>query len=361
MKILAVSISGIGNTILFTPALKNLRAHFPQARMDVLTWSRAMAAPVEGSNLADRILVVPSRAAQVPGFLAALRRERYDLSIVAFPSNKAAFHLLSFMAGARVRISHRYPGFGLRTCSFLEMKTIAADETIHDVEQNLRLLPLAGARPDAAEPALVFHVSPEDEAWAGQWIQARGLEGRVLVGLHPGAGSALADWQGSIKRWPADRFRDVARRFIDERGAAVLLLGGPDEADLKNTLERSIERPGSVYTVEGSLKGTAALIGRCDIMISNDSGLMHTAVARGTPTVGIFGPTNASRTRPWGPAAVAITPSPPCSRPMGYPFHSTNSRLDRRAHSCLARIPADRVFSTAAELLDRTSPRRTRA
>ena len=120
--------------------------------------------------------------------------------------------------------------------------------------------------------------------------------------IHPGAGGALADWQGSAKRWPIGQFIELSRRLVGELNATVLVFGGPDEEALQETGSFDPRRsPAGLLAVNESLKHTAALIRACDLMISNDSGLMHVAAALGVPTLGIFGPTNPSRTAPYGP------------------------------------------------------------
>lgn len=354
-RILCVSVSGIGNTILFTPALRALRRHFPAAQIDLLVWSEAMAAPIEGAGLVSHILIMPDNAARRPAFLLRLRRTQYDVSMLAFPSNKIHFHLLSFLIGARERFSHAYPGFERRTGLFLETRTVPAVEGRHDVEQNLNLLRLFGWDPDPEDHAPVFHLSPADTEFAAGFLRNQGLDQQVLIGMHPGAGGALADWQGSAKRWPIGRFAELADRLIESAGATILVFGGPEEGDLKKDLVEHARQRDRVFPVHESLKRSAALIQRCRLMISNDSGLMHVAAALKVPTLGIFGPTHPARTAPWGAGHRVVQPDPPCPQLLRYPFHTTRSKIrGRQGRSCFGTLSVDRVFKAAEEMLRAT-------
>ena len=351
-KILAVSLSGIGNTILFTPFLRSLRRHFPEARIDLLTWSRAMAAPVEGSALADNLIVMGDRPAARCSTVWRLRRARYDASVLAFPSNGLLFHALSFALGARRRYAHRYAGFRLRTLGFLETETVPAVEGLHDVDQNMTLLSLFGVPPAGEERVLTFHLGAGDQDFAERWIREKRITARPLIGLHPGAGGALADWQGSAKRWPIEPFIELSRRLVEEMNATVLVFGGPDEDVLKERTVCSSPKPGRTVAVNESLKHTAALIRACDLMISNDSGLMHVAAALGVPTLGIFGPTNPSRTAPRGPRCRFLHKPAAAAPLLRYPFHSTSSKIPRHAGlKAFDGIGVEEVWSLAQQML----------
>ena len=358
MKILAISVSGIGNTILFTPVLRSLRKRFPGVRIDLLTWSRAMAVPVEGSGLVDQCLVMPPSLSGKLSLLWRLRRECYDSSVIAFPSNKMQFHVLSFLIGARKRFSHRYPGFHVRTLGFLETDTVCAVEGLHDVEQNMKLLPLFGIEPGGEERGLVFHLGENEKAFARQWREEHKVPGHSLIGVHPGAGGALADWQGSAKRWPLDRFVEVCAKLIEQQGGSVLVFGGSEERALKEQLITLVSKPGRIWSVDAGLKETAALISGCDLMISNDSGLMHVAVATGVPTLGIFGPTRASRTAPYGPANRYVQGTRDESELLGYPFRCTSSKIDRAmAQGAFEGVSADSVLAVAREMIQASQRR----
>ena len=351
-RVLCVSVSGIGNTILFTPFLRALRRHAPQVRLDLLVWSPSMAEPVTGSGWVDRIWTVPSRPSRWPAFFRSLRREHYDASVLAFPSNKASFHLLSYALGAKRRISHSYAGFHLKTLAFLETCTVPAVKGMHDADQNLRLLNVWGWPPERESRTLGFHIEAADRDFARAWLKDHQVTSPVRIGFHPGAGGALADWQGSAKRWPLDRFSELAKRLLQTADCAVLILGGPEEYALQDEMIRAVPIPHRLIPVRASLKRTAAIIEQCALAISNDSGLMHVAAALNVPTLGIFGPTNPERTAPLGPKCRYLYRPPSCAPCLTYPFDSTSSRIQcETGFHCLSSISVEEVYRMAVEML----------
>ncbi len=351
-KVLAISASGIGNTILFTPVLNSLRKHFSGATIDLLALSKAMADPVAGSPLVNGIHVLSLEPLKALPAVLALRREPYDVSIVAFPSNKWQFHVVSRLIGAPRRICHSYRVGRLRSLAFLENGEVPAVEGLHDVDQNLNLLKPLGIDPAKEERKVFFHLAPEHHEFAMRYVTSRNLSGRVLAAIHPGAGGHYKDWQGVLKRWPADRFAALCDRLIDERQAHVLILGGPEEQGLKEEVRRAIRKPEHTTLVGENLKHTAAILSRCRLMVSNDSGLMHVAAAVGVPTLGIFGPTNHTRTAPVGAKCRIIRKDLPCSPCLEYPFHSTSSKIRcDYAEQCLKDITVEEAFRAASEMM----------
>ena len=351
-RILAVSVSGIGNTILFVPFLAALRRHFPQAQIELLAGGAGMAQAVEGGGAVDCVRLTPARAAGIPGFLRELRAARYDAVVTAFPSNKWQFNALARWTGARERVTHGYACARARTLAFLQNRRVPAVEGLHDVEQNLRLLTAFGLDPAGESRALSFPVGGADRDFAAGFLRERGMEGALLVGLHPGAGGKYKDWQGLIKRWPADRFARLADLLVERFDVRVLLVGGPEEAPLKQEVVQRARRPERLTVVDASLKRTAALLGRCRLMVSNDSGLMHVAAAMGVPTLGLFGPTNETRTAPWGAGCRALRADVPCCARLQYPFRTTSSKIRCTENGrCLTGLAVERVLDAAAERL----------
>ncbi len=352
-SILAVSVSGIGNTILATPLLRALRQHIPGARIDLLVWSRAAGAPVEGSGWVDRVLVAPRQFEAWWRLMLSLRASRYDLALTVFPSNKMAFHLFLFLTGARQRIAHAYRG-GWRRGEWLLTGRVPAQVHLHDVEQNLTLLSLLDIPHDGAQRTPSFYITAEDHAWADAWIREQGLDDGCLIGMHPGAGAAvsLKHWQGDHKRWPKERFAEVAGRLAGARSCTVLLTGGPEENELKAFVQRESGSPKRVPCLSTTLPRTAALLARCRLMISNDSGLMHVAAAVGVPVLALFGPTQAGRTAPVGGHHRILRKEGPCRPCLKYPFESASSKITCECQgACLRDITTDEVFAAASQML----------
>ena len=108
----------------------------------------------------------------------------------------------------------------------------------------------------------------------------------LILGIHPGCTSSHL-----FRRWPVDNFIATAKRFVSEYKGKVLVFGGPDEELEVFNIQRQISDV-QVGAITGHIKEVTALINRCDIFLSNDSGFMHISQAVKVPTVAIYGPTN---------------------------------------------------------------------
>ncbi len=352
--ILVVSVSGIGNTLLAMPLLEALHNHYPQARIDLLVWSRAAGTPFENSRIVSNLVIAPRRIREWIKLMLTLRKNTYDLALTVFPSNKTAFHLFLFLTGARWRLSHTYKG-GWRRGEWLLTHRIPAQENLHDVDQNLALLRTLGVNPGEVSRTPVFHLQDDDRKQADAWICQQGIERRKLIGMHPGAGAAasLKHWQGDHKRWPRERFAELAGRLVKDMNCTVLLTGGPEEDELKAYVQQASRVPEHVLPLSGSLTQTAALLARCRGMITNDSGLMHVAAAVGTPVIALFGPTQPGRTAPVGSYHRIIRKDNPCSPCLKYPFESASSRIRCACNGmCLKDISVDEVMQHAISILN---------
>ena len=160
--------------------------------------------------------------------------------------------------------------------------------------------------------------------------------GRPIVAVAPGAA------YGQAKRWPPPHVAALAEGAIDDLGAAVVLVGARGDRSTGHAIESASGdrlaahgRGGRFSNLIGrtDLPGLVGLAARCRVMISNDSGAMHVAAGVGTPTIALFGPTDAGATAPIGPHTI-LTRDVFCR-----PCHLRECPID---HRCMTRIlPAD--------------------
>jgi heptosyltransferase-2 len=137
-------------------------------------------------------------------------------------------------------------------------------------------------------------ITKKEMAWARSYLDDEGFSKQdFLIGFHPGAHKDMP-----FKRWK--RFADLGRIIVEKMGAKVMVMGGPEEKKLCDSIVFEVGT-GAISTAgRTSLRQTAALIRSAEVFVSNDSGLMHLSVAVGTPVVALFGPTDYSRTAPAG-------------------------------------------------------------
>lgn len=345
----------MGCTIMFTPTLRALRQKWPEAKITLLGTARSYVAPVEGSNLVDEVLVFDfaknslfnfKKLGQRLRFIRRLRRERFDYSICIFPSNKWFFNVFTWLVHAPKRITHRYTTPAIKTLAGLQDVRVPAEPQLHDVDQNLNLLKPLGIDPAKVNRRLFFHTTNENDRWAENFQNQYFESGKIIVGMHIGSSQ---DFSFAAKRWPLERFAALADKIQNDLYAQVLIVAGPDEkADVSQMVSMMKTKPVVATT---SLKNAAALIKRCRLFVSNDSGLMHIAVAMRTPVVAIFGPTSISRTRPYTDKADVIF-DPQRNSLLKYPFTTTSAKLDTRlGQQCFERITVDQVFAAVKKQL----------
>lgn len=225
--------------------------------------------------------------------------------------------------------------------SFLLTERIAprALEGIHRTDAFRHLL---GQEP-SSEPTRVRVTPPADRVARWRTLLPRD---EPLVGVIPGANAPA-------RRWPVDRFLQILRR-IGERGARLVVLGGPREAGLTSHLvawgsPRATDLGGRTDLVD-----LAAILSLCDLVITNDTGPMHLAGAVGTPTVSLWGSSDPGEVRQLGAPDVRVTgaalPCAPCRR--NHCRRRGRGTLLAEAHEeCMRLIDAADVLSAAESLM----------
>lgn len=293
-RALVVHPWGLGDWLLFEPALRSLRAAYPALEIDVYLHQPGAAAMVEALGGVARTFARPGGAAGLLALAARLRARRYDLALATtgYRIWKSRAFLLAVGARATVAEWRRTP-VGLAGA-------VRASDALHQVEANLALAVAAGAAP-VDPPWPRFPIRPAGAAAADRWLAEHGLsgaEGRRLAFFHPGGSRRYPH-----KRWPLARFEGVARALA-ARGFETIAVLGPDEPELADALARF--RPPPRVATGLALGALAALLARAAVYFGGDSAMAHVAAAVGAPTVAVLGPTDPARTAPYGPNAVHV-------------------------------------------------------
>ncbi|HZP61052.1 MAG TPA: glycosyltransferase family 9 protein [Opitutaceae bacterium] len=296
-RILVIRRRYLGDIVLLAPLLRNLRLHWPRARLTVLTEER-FADILSLNSDVDAVLPYPSRGlGRQLAFWRALRREKFTHVFDLDCNDRSA--LVTALSGAAVR-------------SVLQMRTRfgwvynrpvpvdrSAYETSHITETTLGLL--AGQQIPVVSHEAKLEPRAEDLAAMSRIV---GAAGPVLL-VHPGSRSAF-------RLWPAERFAAICDRAQDELAAQVVLVGGPGEAALIAEIRRRAQSHLLALAEPLSLPRLAALIRLSATLLCHDSGPMHVAAAVGTPVVALFGSQNAVMWRPLGPRHLVLQPPLPC-------------------------------------------------
>lgn len=310
-KILVISLAGIGNTLLFTPALRLLRKRFPSAHISALVMFKGAQEILEGNSHLNEIIhwnFIKEGSFHSLRFLSQLRSHKYDISINVYPANRREYNLISFLIGAKLRLAHSYEHLDYLSLGFLNNRRIPEFNSRHDVEENIGLLGLLGIEKESPK-ALELFLAEGDIRFAQDWLMKRDLEGDFKVGFH--AGSARFKNQAQ-RRWAKEKFIQLGKILAQKHNAKILIFGGRDEAQTNREICGSLGEDGWLVK-DTTVRQTAALMGRCNLFVTNDSGLMHIAAALNLPTVAIFGPTNPVWVHPWETRYEIIREDLPCS------------------------------------------------
>ncbi len=283
MKILVISLAGIGDTLFATPLIHELRANFPAAQIEALVlWNGARDLLGGNPHLnavhqKDLIRAGPIRS--LP-FLWRLRRRGYDFSLNTHPQSRWQYRVVARFIAAPERASHRYHGAS-RLDRWLVTRSIPQDYTRHSVENNLALLPLLRARPLLPRHDYELYLTPAERAWADEYLAAQGLAGRVLLGLHAGSGGTK---NLALRRWPLERYLELVRPFTQAHPeVTVLVFGGPDERAANDELLAQTDPARVRRPPTASLRQAAALVAKCHLFLSVDTAFMHLAAAMKVP------------------------------------------------------------------------------
>ena len=330
-RILLIRLSSLGDVLLMTPLVNLLRRACPHTEIDVLT--KAEYRDLLRFHPAITHLLTFDSERPLRHTLSGLRAETYDLALDLHCTPRS--QLLLRMLRAHRKLTYNKRVLRRALLARLGWNTLRSMTPVPELyAAPLRRLGLKG---HLGPPTM--HLDPGSTQVMDAHIvrclpEAFNLP---LLALAPGA-------RWPTKRWPVERFAAMAQELAQERGAAVVILGGPDEAQLASALCDSLDVPVINGAATLSLMHSAALLSRCRLLISNDSGLMHMATALQVPVVAIFGPTvQEFGFYPFQARAEVVSEQLPC-RPCST---KGSMRCPRVHHACMQDISSARVLAAA--------------
>jgi len=354
MKILVISLAGIGDTLIATPFIHELRVHFPDATLEAFVLWAGSKDILDGNRHLDAVhhknLIKAGALRSLP-FLMGLRRRRYDISINVHTLGRIHYRFVARFIGARLRLSHEYPNHGALD-RLLVNRTVPEDYSVHSVVNNNRLLGLLDKVPLLPRHEYDVFLTPAVRSWATEFITQHNLGHRRRLGVHIGSGGTK---NLQLKRWPFARWRELLLRLrATHPDVAVLLFGGPEEQAEHAQLLAEINSPLVLAPPTTNLRQAAALLGQCHSFLSVDTALMHLAAAMKVPNqLVIEAPTLNATNMPWQNPCRVI-PNPAVNgrnleyyRYDGGPIRGTNAEL----RALMESITVEAVHLAVAEAL----------
>jgi heptosyltransferase-1 len=293
MTFLIVRLGALGDIVHAVPAAAALRRAYPDARIDWLVDARHRPI-VDLISVIDRAIVLERSNAN--GWLDAtrqLRVNRYDVAIDLQGLLKSA--ILARASGASRVIGFSIWHLREKTARpfYTETDRRGRLEADHVIVKNLRLLSALGVHDERIEFPLADVESPALTAVRST------LGDRPFALINPGAA-----WPN--KRWPTERFGEVAAFIKEVRGLPSVVLWGPGEEGVAGAV---VDASGGTARIapRTGLADLLALSRAASLMISGDTGPLHIAAAAGTPIVALFGPTDPHRNGPWAPDDITVS------------------------------------------------------
>lgn len=282
-RILVIALAGIGDTLMATPLLHELRLNFPNAEIDALVMWPGSAALLEGNphlqTLYQHSFIRASRFASLR-FVLGLRRRRYDVSINVHPQGRREYRLIARLIGARRRLSHQYEN-EVWLDRHLVTESLPQDYTVHAAENNARFLPLLGVERRLPRPAYELYLGSAETTWAAEYAARNGLERERWLGIHAGSGGTK---NLALRRWPVERYVELASRIRKEfPDLPVVFFGGPEDRVLQSELFSRIRADRILFPETPTIRHAAALVGRAHAFLSVDTAFMHLAAAMQVP------------------------------------------------------------------------------
>jgi heptosyltransferase-2 len=336
--VLIRSSNWVGDAILTTPAVRAIRKNFPNAEISIL--AKPWVSPVFYNNPDIDHIIDFDAAGRHRGWMGKvrlsreLRKKKFDLAILLQNAFEAA--VIACLAGIPNRLGFNTDGRGFLLTHGVHLKPF--HQGGHHIDYYLGMLEGADLKLNGRK--LSLRVTDRERDHAEDILKRHRIaETDRLVGINPGAA------YGSAKRWFPGRYAAVGSQLHKSHGVRIVIFGGPGEEALGQKISEQIGGASVSLSGKTSLREAIALIERCCLFITNDSGLMHVAAALDVPQIAIFGSTD----------HLATGPSNPRSRIVRVPFPCSPCLKQECAtgHHCMKAITVDMVYAVAEKILQR--------
>ena len=320
-----------------TPAVRAIRQRFPSTHISLL--AKPWVVPVfESSKHIDQLLIYDDNGRH-KGILGKFRLARdlkkyhFDAAILLQNAFEAA--LITFLADIPIRI-----GYDTDVRQLFLTHAVSCTNEIkkkHQTGYYLNIISGIGIKEDNRK--LYIRLNQRDRFQSEKILldQQLSLDDKI-VGINPGA------TYGPAKQWPFDRYARLADKIQTFTKAHIIIFGGPNDRNLGKKISQKMQYRPIDLSGKTSLGEAMALIERCDLFITNDSGLMHVAAALDVPLIAVFGSTNSITTGPLSQnSRIVQVPleCSPCLRPECPKGHL----------NCMDQISVEMVFNVVKDML----------
>ena len=274
----------MGDLLLSTPVLPNLREYFPNATIHFLTLRRSRDILMDNQYI-SRVITYDPKEDKAFFTIKNIRKQKYDLVIDLFCNPRTA--LITFCSGAKYRF-----GFNFRGRSYAyNIKMKGRGGIVHNVEFNLDSLrkldiPITSKK-------LNISVTVVHEEFANEFIEKYKIDSKNIFAI-----SLTGNWEA--KKYKTQDYIELIDKIYKKYNVNFILIWGSKKEKIECEKINNAHKHNSFVIPDSPIRYLGAIIKKCDLLIGNDSGPMHIAVAQGIPVLGIYGPTNPLLQGPYG-------------------------------------------------------------
>lgn len=297
LKVLLINPFGIGDLLFSTSLIGILKRSLPGASLYYICNKRTYNAIEKCPDLKEvfvfekddyKALWKKSKIGflkDLAALLKRIRREKFDLAIDMSMGHQYSFFLM--LIGIPERVGFNYKGRGRFLTSRLKFDSFANKPIAEYYKDLLRLIGIDVY----IEPTKIWW-DKEDDDYISGFLKKEGVKkDDSIVGIAPGGGVSFGKKNLNFKRWPYKKFAVLAELLINNTGSKVILLWGPGEEKLIDDI-KGLMKNKPIIAPPTTIRQLASLMSKCKYVITNDAGPLHVAVAAGSRTVSIFGPSD---------------------------------------------------------------------
>lgn len=289
-NILIIRSGSIGDVLMTTPLVAAIKQKFPDSNIDYLVGeysSKILLNNQDINNIItfDENIIFRRKLKDIAYLRSTIKKNKYDLAFIMDKSWQWGF--FASLCGIKYRI-----GFDRKGEGFANNLNGYFDGTKYELEYNNELAKLIGV--EVKDSQMKFNISKEDRSFANEFIR-KNKKKMFIVGLAPG-GAKNPGQTMEVKRPPRSKYAKLCNELINE--SDIILFGSKDDKESAEELMKLMKDKPIDMTGKLTLSQTAAVIEKCDLFISHDTGLMHITAAMKTPQIALFGPTSPERFAP---------------------------------------------------------------
>jgi lipopolysaccharide heptosyltransferase II len=296
-KLLVINPFGIGDVLFTTPAIRNIKLAFPESFIGYWCNERVQGLLAHNSDISKIFALSRGdikkiyQRSKIKGLnrslqlFLQLKKEKFEVALDYSLDHR--YSLVAKLAGIKKRIGFNYRNRGRFLTQSIPLESYSEK---HMIEYYLELLQFISVVPEPR--VMTVGLSEKNKRSIDGMLSKHGISsGETLVGIVPGAGESWGK-DALRKHWPASSFAALIDEIIEKLGIKVLLLGNAAERPIADQVRVLLRHNAAVADLVGktSLEELSAVIKRLKILVTNDGGPLHMAVALGVSTVSLFGP-----------------------------------------------------------------------